>query len=236
MVESKTLAQRCDLLPTMSKYLDPQLVFALSEFTRTRDIYDDRQLLEAQVKLLWNTNMVEFTMDLCKELHGTDTAPAELEERKDVVIQRIGQLHQNAQKIIDVISNQSTIQGLQSDRQSNSTYLKVCSIVSVGSPATISGLSSREQAFQLWKNANLRQPLVCKPCSVLQEQFGIGPEQVDTLYQYAKCIYECGQYKAAGELLHQYCTFTLDHLKLLSAMWGKLASEILDCNVCPPPL
>jgi translation initiation factor 3 subunit E len=67
----------------------------------------------------------------------------------------------------------------------------------------------------------------------MQENFGIGPEQVDALYQYAKCIYECGSYDAAGELLHQYCTYSLDPLKLLSAMWGKLASEILDCNVRP---
>ena len=65
----------------------------------------------------------------------------------------------------------------------------------------------------------------------MQEQFGIGPEQVDTLYQYAKSVYEGGNYKAAGELLHQYTTYSLDPLKLLSAMWGKLASEILDCNV-----
>lgn len=126
MVESNTLVQRYDLLPTMSKYLDPQLVFALTEFIRTRDIYDGREVLAAQVKLLWSTNMVEFTMDLYKELHGPDSAPQELEDRKDAVIQRIGQLQEAAQKMIDVISNQSNVQGLRSDRTMNSAYLKVC--------------------------------------------------------------------------------------------------------------
>jgi translation initiation factor 3 subunit E len=126
MVESKTLAQRYDLLPKMSNYLDPQLVFALTEFIRTRDIYDGREVLEAQVKLLWNTNMVEFTMEIYKELHGPNSTSQELEERKQVVIQRIGQLQSDAQKMIDVISNQTTVQGLRSDRAANMTYLKVC--------------------------------------------------------------------------------------------------------------
>lgn len=74
----------------------------------------------------------------------------------------------------------------------------------------------------------------------MQENFGIGPEQVETLFDYAKCIYECGDYEAAGELLHQYCTYSVDPPKLLAAMWGKLASEILAFNVRPachlPPL
>lgn len=69
----------------------------------------------------------------------------------------------------------------------------------------------------------------------MQENFGIGPEQVETLFDYAKCIYECGDYEAAGELLHQYCTYSVDPQKLLAAMWGKLASEILAFNVRPQP-
>lgn len=125
MLVSATLAQKFDLLPTMSKYLDPQLVFALTEFIRTRDIYDAREVLEAQVKLLWKTNMVEFTIELYKELHGPDSASQELEERKDGVISRLGQLQENAQKMIDVISNQTNVQGLRSDRTMNSAYLKV---------------------------------------------------------------------------------------------------------------
>ena len=69
----------------------------------------------------------------------------------------------------------------------------------------------------------------------MQENFGVGPEQVETLFDYAKCIYECGDYEAAGELLHQYCTYSVDPQKLLSAMWGKLASEILAFSVRPSP-
>ena len=240
MVQSNSLAQRYDLLPTMSKYLDPQLVFALTEFIRTRDIYDGREVLEAQIKVLWSTNMVEFTMELHKELHGPDSAPPqELEERKDVVIQRITQLQENAQKMIDVISNQTNVQGLRSDRKMNSDYLKVrtglCTVqlrgcssqdslsLSVYAPCCVAPMQHRVLTSS--------QFAVHECSSCVQEQFGIGPEQVDTLYQYAKCIYECGSYKAAGELLHQYTTYSLDPLKLLSAMWGKLASEILDCNV-----
>jgi translation initiation factor 3 subunit E len=114
-----------DLLPTMSKYLDPQLVFALLEFTRTRGIYDSKDVVEAQINLLKGTNMVEYTIELYTELHGTNSAPKELEERKDAVLQRIGELQESAKKIIDVISNQANVQGLRSDRTINSQYLQV---------------------------------------------------------------------------------------------------------------
>eukprot|EP00892_Ulva_mutabilis_P009997 jgi/Ulvmu1/736/UM010_0109.1 len=175
-----------DLIPTMTKYLDPQLAFALLEFIRARAIYKDTDVLEAQIKLLKATNMVEFTMELYNELHGANAAPKEMEERRVAVIQRVTELQENSQRMIAVIADQSMVQNLKADRNLNNAFLK--------------------------------------------ESFGIGPEQVETLFDYAKCIYECGDYEAAGELLHQYCTYSVDPLKLLSAMWGKLASEILAFN------
>jgi translation initiation factor 3 subunit E len=113
-----------DLLPTMSRFLDPQLAFALLEFIRTREIYKDSDIVEAQIKLLKATNMVEFTMELYNELHGPNTAPKEMEERRDAVLKRISELQENSKRIIEVISDKNTVQNLKADRNLNITFLK----------------------------------------------------------------------------------------------------------------
>jgi len=115
-----------DLIPTMTKYLDPQLAFALLEFIRARAIYKDNDVLEAQIKLLKATNMVEFTMELYNELHGANSAPKQMEERRDAVIQRVTELQENSRRIFDVISDKNTVQNLKADRNLNITFLKVC--------------------------------------------------------------------------------------------------------------
>lgn len=115
-----------DLIPTMTKYLDPQLAFALLEFVRARGIYKDRDVLEAQIKLLKATNMVEYTMELYEDLHGVNSAPKEMEQRRDAVIQRVNELQENSRRIFDVISDKNTVQNLKADRNLNITFLKVC--------------------------------------------------------------------------------------------------------------
>lgn len=61
----------------------------------------------------------------------------------------------------------------------------------------------------------------------LQEEFNIGPHQIDALYHYAKFQFECGNYSAASEFLYHYRTLSTDGERNLSALWGKLAAEIL---------
>ncbi|CAN8308401.1 unnamed protein product [Cochlearia groenlandica] len=56
----------------------------------------------------------------------------------------------------------------------------------------------------------------------------IGPDQIEALYQYAKFQFECGNY--SGDYLYQYKTLCSNLERSLSALWGKLASEILMQN------
>lgn len=61
----------------------------------------------------------------------------------------------------------------------------------------------------------------------LQAAHGIGPAQVAALYHYAKCQFECGNYGAAAEFLHHYRALSTDGGRVLAAMWGSLACDIL---------
>ena len=67
----------------------------------------------------------------------------------------------------------------------------------------------------------------CFNIAYLQQQLNITPQHVDTLYKYAKFVFECGDYRLAADLLMHYRTLTLDSDKSFSALWGKLAGEIL---------
>ena len=50
------------------------------------------------------------------------------------------------------------------------------------------------------------------------------------MYQYAKLQFDVGNYQGAAELLYQFRVLSLDADKNLSALWGKLACEILLQN------
>ena len=39
---------------------------------------------------------------------------------------------------------------------------------------------------------------------LLQEQYQIGPNQIDALFHYAKFQFECGNYSAAAEFLYHF--------------------------------
>uniref|UniRef100_A0A7S0N9X6 Eukaryotic translation initiation factor 3 subunit E n=1 Tax=Chlamydomonas leiostraca TaxID=1034604 RepID=A0A7S0N9X6_9CHLO len=64
----------------------------------------------------------------------------------------------------------------------------------------------------------------------LQEDFSIGADHVEALFQYAKFQFECGNYAMAAELLQPYRTLCTSTERNMSALWGKLASDILMQN------
>ncbi|XP_054778883.1 eukaryotic translation initiation factor 3 subunit E isoform X1 [Prosopis cineraria] len=65
---------------------------------------------------------------------------------------------------------------------------------------------------------------------MLNDRYQIGPEQIEALYQYAKFQFECGNYSGAADYLYQYRALCTNSERSLSALWGKLAAEILMQN------
>eukprot|EP01136_Pigoraptor_vietnamica_P038446 Opistho-1_new@107784 len=64
----------------------------------------------------------------------------------------------------------------------------------------------------------------------LEQNFGFEVGMLDTLYDYAKFQYDCGNYAGAADHLYHYCVLSTDAEKCFSAMWGKFAAEILMHN------
>jgi translation initiation factor 3 subunit E len=65
---------------------------------------------------------------------------------------------------------------------------------------------------------------------MLRERYQIGPDQIVALYQYAKFQFECGNYSGAADYLYQYRALCTNSERSLSALWGKLAAEVLMQN------
>ena len=182
-----------DLTHSLAPYLDRHLVFPLLEFIQALAIYPDSDLLEAKISLLSQTNMVDFAMDIYKHLHskggGSDVVPAQMKERRLVVVTELKTLKQAASRVVEFLSDPERVKALRSSGTDRDATL----------------------AF-------------------LQTEHGIGSEDVEALYKYAKFQYECGNYSVAAEFLYFYRTIARDAEKSFKALWGKFAAEILMQN------
>ena len=83
-----------DLLPKLLPYLDRHLIFPLLEHSANRlpEDADDaalRPITKAKYELLKHTNMIDFVGNLQAELEGLEQAPAEFDEKRQKVIQRL---------------------------------------------------------------------------------------------------------------------------------------------------
>ncbi|XP_065843339.1 eukaryotic translation initiation factor 3 subunit E-B-like [Oscarella lobularis] len=65
----------------------------------------------------------------------------------------------------------------------------------------------------------------------LEREHGFQADMLNTLYDYAKFLYECGNYSDASEYLYFYKVLTPTSDKnVMNTLWGKLACEILMQN------
>ncbi|KAI4471902.1 eukaryotic translation initiation factor 3 subunit e [Holotrichia oblita] len=84
-----------DLTSRMGQYLDRHLVFPLLEFLSAKEIYDEQELLKAKLDILSKTNMVDYAIDIRKQLYPKEDVPEELKERR-FEIEMIESLHKLA--------------------------------------------------------------------------------------------------------------------------------------------
>ncbi|KAJ3300512.1 Eukaryotic translation initiation factor 3 subunit E [Borealophlyctis nickersoniae] len=64
----------------------------------------------------------------------------------------------------------------------------------------------------------------------LTENYKFKPEMLSSLYNFAKYNYDVGIYVGAAEMLYHFRILSTDYDQNLSALWGKLAAEILTQN------
>jgi len=100
--------------------------------------------------------------------------------------------------------------------------------------ATLKSLQvSAKSVVQFLSDPNLVKQLrqdKSQNLAMLQQEFNIGVEQIEALYHFAKFQFDCGNYSGASEFLYHYRMLCTNPARNASALWGKLAAEILLQN------
>ncbi|KAF8396195.1 hypothetical protein HHK36_017808 [Tetracentron sinense] len=108
-----------DLTPRIAPHFDRHLVFPLLEFLHERQLYADEEILKAKIELLNNTNMVDYAMDIHKNLYNTEEVPQDMVDRRVEVVARLISLEEAAAPLISFLQNPNSFQELRTDKQYN---------------------------------------------------------------------------------------------------------------------
>jgi translation initiation factor 3 subunit E len=99
-----------DLTLSISPYLDRHMMFPLLEYLDTliqagKIEYSAKDVAAARLSLLRPTHMVDYAIDIYKNLNGTDTAPEEMLQQKEKVYQRLEELRAGCKSLYDLCQN-----------------------------------------------------------------------------------------------------------------------------------
>ncbi len=97
----------------ISKYLDRHLVIPLLEFLQGKDIYVPEELTKAKLDLLKETNMVDFAMDIHKDLYPDMEVPEAMLEKRSTVLERFKQLGGDSKPIIEMFTHEDVLQQIE---------------------------------------------------------------------------------------------------------------------------
>ncbi|CAH2014368.1 unnamed protein product [Acanthoscelides obtectus] len=178
-----------DLTSKIAQYLDRHLVFPLLEFVSAKGTYNKNDLLKAKLDILSKTNMIDYAIDIRKELYPEEEVPEDLKERRSHVVAQLHQLQEEVEPILKVLDDEEFTKNMETMRDSKTLI------------------------------------------NYLTNTYKINIEMVDSLHTLAKYRYECGMYAVSTSYLY-FCLLVLppNDKHYLSALWGKLASEILYQN------
>ncbi|KAJ1550399.1 eukaryotic translation initiation factor 3 subunit E, partial [Cladochytrium tenue] len=110
-----TALQRYDLTSKLSEYLDRHLVLPLLEFLSLKEIYPEKDLLNAKYDLLKATSMIDFANQIYKQINDTDDDAPEFVENRTAVLQVYEDLQEKSADIMNIIQDPTVIQQLKQD-------------------------------------------------------------------------------------------------------------------------
>lgn len=128
--EASAIARQYDLTETMMPFLDRHLIFHLTDFLSSKELYDEQNLTELKYNLLKDTNMVDYVQNLWQQLHPDADAPAEFAQRKETLLDQMAKLETSLGKFFEVLENPEVQDNLKQDKVQNMKMLNSYNVTS----------------------------------------------------------------------------------------------------------
>jgi len=77
----------------VAKYLDRHFVLQILEFVQQNKIYREKDILQAKIEVLSKTNMVDFHIETLQKLHDNQDTPEALVTRRNEVVEELKRLN-----------------------------------------------------------------------------------------------------------------------------------------------
>lgn len=122
--ESARVAVQYDLVSTMSPFMDLHMMFPLINFLEEQSLYAQQDLLKTKIDLLRPTNMVDYTIDLVKELEGEGSSQLEqLAAQRQEVLDSSAGILEACQPLLTLVEDQELLAKLMDEDKFNLEYL-----------------------------------------------------------------------------------------------------------------
>ncbi|GIY31435.1 eukaryotic translation initiation factor 3 subunit E [Caerostris darwini] len=105
-----------DLTSKIGAYLDRHLVFPLLEFLHVKQVYDERELLLGKLEIVKNTRMIDYAIDIHKQLHPNAIIPEELLEKRRKVVNELKIYQEETNHIRRIFESQPVVKQIETTR------------------------------------------------------------------------------------------------------------------------
>jgi translation initiation factor 3 subunit E len=104
-------ASTYDLTSQISPHLDLHMIFPLLEYldsliSSNSISYSSADVAAARLSLLKPTHMVDYAMDIYREVNGSEEVPKEMEEQKERVFRELEELREGAGRMDELFRNE----------------------------------------------------------------------------------------------------------------------------------
>ena len=129
------LTEQNDLFSKLVPHLDRHLIFPLLEFLSLQvsqegdedsapESEESIEITRTKFELLKQTNMTDYVASLWRELNNSDSVPDEFLKKREEVLDRLNLFRQETSQIDELLSDDSVVSNLRSDKVANLKFLE----------------------------------------------------------------------------------------------------------------